>query len=305
VTPKRTISEKFYVAKKLFLRGGKPWERMRQFWRYQNEVKMGARAGNFAIRQDIVCAAEDNAKIPRVERAGQVVDGALIMHNGLRVLPDSYIGAQMTDLLRVNKGVHEPQEEFAFAEVLSRLQERRRAAYTMLELGAYWAFYSLWFQTTLPGARCYCVEPDAEFLESGKRNFRFNGLEADFTQAFVGAKATDEIIPTISVDSLARDKKIEHIDILHSDIQGFELEMLTGAQESFSRGLVDYVFISTHGHLLHYQCLDALGRAGFRVLADADMMETVSADGVIVAARIGLDRLELEPISITPRNYQK
>ena len=228
------------------------------------------------------------------------------MHNGLRILADGYCGAGMTELLRRNKGVHEPQEEVAFAEVLRRLFERHSAGYTMVELGAYWAFYSLWFQTTLPGARCYCIEPDAEFLESGKRNFRLNQQEADFTQAFVAAKAsegTGGIVPTISVDSFVRDKKIEHIDILHSDIQGDELAMLDGAEKSFSREIVDFVFISTHRHSLHYRCLEALKRGGFRILAEVDMVETVSAEGVIVAGRNGLGTLE--PISITARKYRK
>jgi hypothetical protein len=302
-TSKTTLGEKFYVLPRLFLRGGRPWERLRQFWHYRQEVREGARAGNFALRRKIVCAAEDNARIPRMEDAGKVVDGALIMHNGLHVLPDSYCGAGMTDLLRENKGVHEPQEELAFAEVLSRLRQRGSTSYTMVELGANWAFYSLWFQTALPGAACCCVEPDAETLDAGRRNFRMNGRQADFTQAFVGAKAShepDRIVRTVSVDSLVREKKITHVDILHSDIQGYELEMLAGAQESFSRRMVDYIFISTHRHFLHYRCLEVLERAGFRILAEVDMMGTVSVDGVIVAART-----DLGPIPITPRNYSE
>jgi hypothetical protein len=39
----------------------------------------------------------------------------------------------------LNRGVHEPLEEFVFQEVLKRLPE----ACAMIELGAYWGHYSM------------------------------------------------------------------------------------------------------------------------------------------------------------------
>src|SRR5947207_2242757 len=65
-----------------------------------------------------VLACPDNARIPRHPQAGEVVDGALIMHNGIKVDPLCYYGGGMLEMLRRNKGVHEPQEEVAFAEIL-------------------------------------------------------------------------------------------------------------------------------------------------------------------------------------------
>jgi hypothetical protein len=75
--------------------------------------------------------------------------------------------------------------------------------------------------------------------------------------------------------------------------------MLHGARESFARQAVDYLFISTHHNFLHYRCIDELEAAGFVILAEADLIETYSTDGLIVAGRRGLPRLERIPI--TPR----
>jgi len=254
---------------------------------------------DFDLKIRDVCAGPDNEKISRVPDAGKIVDGFLIMHNGIKVVPDSYTGAGMTSLLQKNRGVHEPQEEFAFGQVLKWLLERGSKTYTMVELGSYWAFYSLWFQSILPDGRCFCVEPRGENMEFGKKNFSANGRIADFTRAYVGSKPQLGEVPTISVDSLIHDKCINRIDILHADIQGHELEMLKGAKEAFSRKMVDYVFVSTHHNFLHYRCRDELERYGFKILAEVDLLETYSTDGVIVAGRLGLPHLEM--IDITPR----
>ncbi len=105
--------------------------------------------------------------------------------------------------------------------------------------------------------------------------------------------------PTVSVDSLLRDKCLSHVDLLHADIQGYELQKLEGARESFAARRIDYVFVSTHSNFLHYRCIETLERSGYAILAEADLLETYSTDGVIVAGRRDLPRLEVIPI--TPR----
>ena len=36
---------------------------------------------------------------------------------------------------------------------------------TMVELGSFWAYYSIWFQQQIPAARTYLIEPDPHNLE--------------------------------------------------------------------------------------------------------------------------------------------
>jgi Methyltransferase FkbM domain len=233
-------------------------------------------------RIKLTSTCPDNIHIPRVPEAGEIVNEYLIMHNGLRVGMDSYYGEENAKLIHANRGVHEPQEEYAFQEVLKYVPPDA----TMLELGAYWGFYSLWFTQAVAGGRAYLVEPEKLNLQLGIQNFQMNGRQGDFTRALIDQTTNwSSIPPQICVDDFVRDKGIDHVTILHSDIQGYELHMLQGAQRLFRERKVDYVFISTHGFWLHLLCLGFLKRNHFKILATADKFESFSLDGLIVARR--------------------
>ena len=60
----------------------------------------------------------DNKYIKRVNNAGNIINGNLVMHNGILVDPLSYYQFPLLEMLIKNKGVHEPQEELIFSEVL-------------------------------------------------------------------------------------------------------------------------------------------------------------------------------------------
>jgi hypothetical protein len=244
-------------------------------------------------RLDETCASPDNAKIPRVEKAGEVVKGKQIMHNGIKINLGSYYGPEIARILFNNKGVHEPQEEYVFSIVLKSIPEGA----TMIEMGSFWSFYSMWFQKVIPKAKNFMIEPDPFNIVSGKKNFRLNRFKGNFTQAFVGGKSGKiDGIKMVSVDDFVDDKKIEFIHILHSDIQGFEYDMLQGAQKTIDAKRIGYIFLSTHTNELHYQCLDFLKSAGFKIIATADLNQTYSEDGLIVAraeSMQGEDRIEI------------
>lgn len=235
---------------------------------------------NWGYRTRVARSSSDNAFIPRVPEAGRLVDGFQIMHNGLRVLAGSYYGDGPITLLRKNKGVHEPQEERAFQEVLKAI----KPGGVILELGAYWAFYSMWFCKEVPHARAFMVEPLKENLRFGERNFAANGFTGHFTQAYVGAKTSlaDDGIKVICVDGFLEEHGIERLAILHCDIQGFELEMLHGAGHAIEQRRIDWLFISTHSDELHRECEAFLSQRGFVTLASVPMSESFSVDGVLV-----------------------
>jgi hypothetical protein len=240
------------------------------------KIKPGWRA-----RIDDVLACPDNAFIPRVANAGRIEGDTITMHNGIRIKALSYYGGRIMNMLVENKGVHEPQEERVFAEVLPHLPKSP----VSLEMGAYWGFYSLWLKTLHQDARCHLVEPDPANLLSGRANFAMNGFTADFENAFVSDRDEQPArgTPTISVDGYCQRKQIAHLHLLHSDIQGFELKMLAGARRMFSARKIDYVFISTHTEELHRQCQQQLVTFGYVVLCSVEPRETYSGDGLIVA----------------------
>jgi hypothetical protein len=233
-------------------------------------------------RSALLLECRDNARIPRVENAGCLVDGCLVMHNGLRVRPDSYYNYAALRMMQRNRGVHEPQEEFAFQQVLPLMPPGA----TMLELGAYWGFYSMWFSTAVRGSRAILVEPMEENLELGRENFALNGLNGTFIHAFVSDAPTegDESGPrTVTVDQLVRELGLDYIHLLHSDIQGFEVQMLDGAAEALSSNRVGWCFISTHSDECHRGCLERLKQHDFVIVASHSREQSYSVDGLIVA----------------------
>jgi hypothetical protein len=237
-------------------------------------------SASWEARINSVLSSSDNEYIPKVKGAGEIRRGKQIMHNGLKIRLGSYYGPEYSKMLLLSKGVHEPQEERVFMEALRTLPEKS----LMIEMGAFWSFYSMWFQKDIKNAVNYMIEPDAFNLGQGKRNFKLNKLQGTFIQAFIGKEsAVKGREKTVCVDDIVKEYGIEFIHILHSDIQGFEFEMLQGAESTFRNKKIGYVFISTHSNALHYQCIDFLKEKQFNIIASADLDESYSEDGLIVA----------------------
>jgi len=238
-------------------------------------------SGKWIDRMEDIIACKDNDYIPRVENAGLIKKGKQIMHNGIRVNLGSYYGPEVSRVLTNNTGVHEPQEERVFQEILKEISPSS----TMIELGSFWSFYSMWFNKEVEHAKNYLVEPSKFNIQSGINNFKLNGMTGDFTNAFVSdvSISNSRSVPTICIDDLVVSKSINHIDILHSDIQGFEYDMLLGATKTFSQNKVSYIFISTHSNEVHAQCLSFLKDQKFFIVSNCDLDNTYSEDGLIVA----------------------
>lgn len=237
------------------------------------------RAWNRRI-QDVL-NSPDNARLPRVPGAGAIRDGWQTMHNGLLVAADGYFGNGMTRMLKANKGCHEPEEEVVFAEVMRRLS----GAPVMIECGAYWAFYSMWFLKEHSSGRAYMIEPDASNLRVGVKNFERNGLKGSFHQAGLGERPgmDAEIGTIVSVSSFMESRGLTRANILHMDIQGAEEAALFGAKPILETQRIDYVFVSTHSQELHDACVQIFLSAGYVVDVSVSPAESSSVDGLIVA----------------------
>lgn len=217
-----------------------------------------------------------NLLIERVPQAGTVRAGTVCLHNGHWVPlsgEGSYYG-DFSQILMLNRGVHEPLEEYVFQEVLKALP----AAPAMLELGAYWGHYSMWLKLGRPQGSTILVEPDRTALAAGRANFASNGYEGEFIAAMVGQGAFE-------VDAFLRSRSLPHLDILHSDIQGYEAQMLAGAAGTLTGTKVDYLFVSTHSQALHRHVIGTLVAHGYRVEVSSDFEnETTSFDGFVFAS---------------------
>ena len=213
-----------------------------------------------------------NKHIPACAGAGRECEpGWIRMHNGLkvRVMPGFWKYA-----LTHNKSVHEPQEEYAFGQVLSLIPEGG----TMIELGAYWAFYSMWFNTSVPNARNLMVEPLPDNLRYGKDNFAANGLKGEFFCDWVGRG-------DFTLENFMDKNNVKSADIVHADIQRAELTLLRGSGPLLEAKRVKCFFISTHSQEIHHACTAILKDSGYDIIASADFdYETFCHDGVLVAA---------------------
>ena len=262
------------------------------------QLEKGQETEHWAFRIANTLACPDNEHIFRVADAGSVHGDQQVMHNGLRIVPGSYHGNNVSLQLEKNKGVHEPEEERVFQEVLKHIPESA----TMLELGAYWGFYSMWFQKEVANATCHLIEPEADHLNFGRNNLALNGMKGHFHQAFIDQKSgsTEDGTPIICVDDFMKQKGIEHLHMLHADIQGFERRMLEGARKAFARQAIDYIFVSTHRakkseytdiNAIHNQCLEFFHEIDFFIIAETNLETTYSWDGLIAARRKDLSGL--------------
>jgi FkbM family methyltransferase len=251
-------------------------------------------------RADMTASCRDCDAIPKVRNAGRVVleDGerVQIMHNGIRVAAHAYYGEWMTDIIFRLRGHHEPQEEIVFYEVMKHIGPNA----TMLELGGFWSYYSLWFLAGSDRRRSIVLEPDPSHLKIGKRNAELNGRTIEFVQASVGeysvparpfrTESSGEILlRQVNVPDLLEEKGVSYLDILHSDVQGAETGIIASGEHLLRSHKIGFYIVSTHSHhisgdvLTHQKCLAMMQEFGGRILIEHDVQESFSGDGLIVA----------------------
>lgn len=267
-------------------------------------VNSGAWKKTAEERALMTIACKDAEGIPRVKNAGEIIqkDGmdVQVMHNGLLVKQGGYQGNWQAKIIKELKGVHEPQEEKVYHHILERLDEDA----VIVELGSWWAYYSLWLLLEKKKSIAICGEPDPENLKLAKINANLNNIDPKRIHYYESAAGEDDNkiisfftedersikVPIRTVDSISKEQALKKIDILHLDIQGAELSALKGAVKSIKKGLVRFVFISTHHYaisedpLIHQKCLTFIKENGGHIVAEHGILESCSGDGLIVAS---------------------
>jgi FkbM family methyltransferase len=271
-------------------------------------------------RIDMAARCRDCDILPKAPDAGEVVTEAdgirvQITHNGLRMTADGHSGAWMTELIARCHGHHEPQEERAFHEIVRRMPP----AATMIELGAWWSFYTLWFLKDAPDRVAVALEPDPEHMAVGQVNAARNGLAPRFVTGFAGGTEAPSApfmteaghrieIPRLTVPGLMAANGIEVLDLLHCDAQGVELDVLRSSAALLQEGRIRTLVISTHHQtisgdpLTHQRCLALVEECGGAVIAEHDVHESFSGDGLI-AARFGPDQAGWPVIPLSLNRY--
>ena len=252
----------------------------------------------FRIEMTVSC--QDCASIPKVKDAGQIVRSAGSAFRSCTMALRCWlvvITASGSEIITRLRGHHEPQEELVFHEVLKHLPPRA----TMIELGGFWSYYTLWFlHLNAATRRAIVVEPDPRHLATGRTNALLNGRQIEFLQASIGPESIPEHnfhsetsgrirIPQVTVAQLLNDYIIQELDILHCDVQGAETDVLRSCLGLLADRRIRFCFVSTHSHhisgdaLTHQRCLTLLKKVGHQIFAEHDVQESYSGDGLIVA----------------------
>jgi FkbM family methyltransferase len=269
-------------------------------------------------RSLMTISCRDTDPIPKVPDAGRIieVDGERVqlMHNGLRVVHGGYHGDWMAHIIRGLQGHHEPQEERVFDRLLRYVRDDS----LVVELGAFWTYYTQWYLRDIPGARALCIEPDPHNLSIGRRNAALNGSGPliRFEQAWIGGEAkaahaavgesspASLVLPMLDFAGVRALCPRAPIELLHLDIQGAELPFLRSLPADRVADAVRFVMLSTHHSSIsgspttHEDCLALLRARGAHVLVEHGVIESYSGDGLILASFYDEDAaLDFPPIS--------
>lgn len=285
-----------------------------QSWTLRSIDVLSAAGSNWnktqAERAEMTLACQDTDYLPKVKDAGKTktVDGVKVqvMHNGLVVKKNGYQGEWQAKTIEELKGNHEPQEEKVFFEVIKRLNQGDSSMrHTMIELGSWWSYYSLWFLKEVNNSQAICEEPDPVNIELGKANAKLNsfkvGTDILFYEAAAGSKNGQTVefdtedkrtirVPVRTVDSLVEENEIEMLDILHMDIQGAEMDTLKGTIKTIKEKKIRFLFVSTHHYaisgdpIMHQKCLEFIKINGGHIISSHTILESCSGDGLIVAS---------------------
>jgi FkbM family methyltransferase len=261
-------------------------------------------------RAIMTIGCDDCASIPKVPDAGRILDtvqGPIqIMHNGLKVKAGGYHGDWMAQIIRALQGHHEPQEELVFHHLL----RFARHMSLIVELGSFWSYYSMWFLHEVPNSSAICIEPDPRSLLIGRYNAGLNQLDSriSFHQAWVGGEALGALelpcesdgqvraLPCLDMASIAALAGERVIEVLHMDVQGAELPFIRSMHGAVAQKRLRFVVVSTHhssisgSRTTHTDCMEALLDLGAVILAEHDVQQSFSGDGLIIASFFPEDR---------------
>jgi FkbM family methyltransferase len=260
------------------------------------------------FRIKMTSSAKDCEPIPKVSNAGEIYSlsnnqQVQVMHNGLLIEKDCYFGPWMTDIIANLRGHHEPQQEYVFYKLLEKLNSEQNSKQSViLELGSFWAYYSMWFLKEVEGSRAILLEPDRRRLEIGKKNFKLNQISGTFIEGAIGKnpgltsdfllEADNQIVKVKEYDLslILTEFDLDHVTILMCDIQGGESFLFEKEVKLLRSGKIRFLVISTHHHTissnpaLHQDLLGYFKSLNCFIVSEHSVVESFSGDGLIVVS---------------------
>lgn len=182
----------------------------------------------------------------------------------------------------------------------------------MIEVGCYWAVWSLLFKQRYPSGKNILIELGKRGLLVGEKNFEMNGFDyisyhggmfLESSGTFKNGSADLEydksenidlvkFIPSINDDGVIgqeldflkiyKDEKLDIVDVLHMDIQGSELNLVESISNLISDKKIISFVIATHSESIHIELIRKLYYSGYDIKIN-EAYGSIGGDGFIYA----------------------
>ena len=173
---------------------------------------------------------------------------------------------------------HYDDEKSRLDDVLDNIEG---PAPVMVEIGSYWALWSLLFRNKFPDGINILVEMFAEKLQVGIDNFCLNGF-TDNVYAYHGGVSLSEsgsihdagtMGPEVTLGQLMEAANVSKLDFVHCDIQGSELEFLKAHTDIFEQKRILHIVVGTHPHIsenkqIHEDVIEFLESNGYEIVCE-------------------------------------
>ena len=182
--------------------------------------------------------------------------------------------------LGANKDAYIEEKEL-FDECLSNVSSESPV---MIEIGSYWALWSLLFRKKFPTGKNILIELFEELMQVGVENFELNdftsgvhayhgGIGIEESNTFKKIMGRPDTGEELDLMEIVNENNIDVIDVLHCDIQGSELLFLETYSNLFDEKIVKNIVIGTHPHLsenkkIHSDVREFLQNMGYEIIQD-------------------------------------
>lgn len=171
---------------------------------------------------------------------------------------------------------------------------------TMIELGSFWALWSLCFRQKFPSGTNILIEIVKRKLAVGEENFKLNGFKASpywgsvFAEGMfnAGVEVQDTLEDplltgrALDLEEICKAEAIGVIDILHADIQGSEKPLIESMKKNnFLSDSVRAFVLATHGEQIHAFIKKELPLCGYSIIEDHPPHGGSGGDGLIYARK--------------------
>jgi len=200
----------------------------------------------------------------------------------------------------VGSGIHSYWLGSYEADKLKNFCEVVRKGQVVLDIGAHAGFYTLLASELVgPKGQVIAFEPFPKNIYFLKKHLEINRIQNVLVwEAAVGSmtglsrfkvgsdgytgslSSSGEVcVSVVNLDDLVSDRLIPVPDVIKMDIEGGELEALTGAVDLLSY-FHPVLFLSTHGAAIHNKCLELLTSVGYQItplISDAQRPDEIVA----------------------------